>query len=58
MDDIKLYSVLEAAKLLNLKVSRIRSAIFKREVEIIKIGRLVRIPHSSIVSWIESGGKK
>ena len=37
-------TVEEAAKELNIKVSRMRTAIFRNEVPYIKIGSLVRIP--------------
>lgn len=38
----------EAANLLNLKVSRIRTAIFRKEIPYIKIGPLVRIPRQAL----------
>ncbi len=37
-------TVEEAAKELNIKVSRMRTAIFRNEVPYVKIGSLVRVP--------------
>ena len=41
-------TVEEAAKELNIKVSRMRTAIFRNEVPYIKIGSLVRIPKENL----------
>jgi len=41
-------TVEEAAKELNIKVSRIRTAIFRKEIPYIKIGSLVRIPREGL----------
>lgn len=38
----------EAARELNMKVSRIRTAIFRKEIPYIKIGSLVRIPKEGL----------
>lgn len=49
----RLFTVEEAAKILNIKVSRIRAALFQREITYIKIGALVRFRQSDIDSFIE-----
>lgn len=41
-------TVEEAANLLNIKVSRIRTAIFRKEIPYMKIGSLVRIPRHTL----------
>lgn len=41
-------TVEEAARELNMKVSRIRTAIFRKEIPYIKIGSLVRIPKEGL----------
>lgn len=41
-------TVEEAAQELNIKVSRLRTAIFRKEIPYIKIGSLVRIPRDEL----------
>lgn len=47
-----LLSVEEAAKYLNLKVSKVRSMIFRKELPLIKIGRLVRFHEEDLKIWV------
>jgi len=50
----KLLTVEQAAERLGIRPSTIRSWILKREkIEIVKVGRLVRIPESSIDDLID-----
>ncbi|MGZ3731897.1 MAG: helix-turn-helix domain-containing protein [Bdellovibrionota bacterium] len=44
----------EVALYLNLKPSKIRSMVFRRELPYIKIGRLVRFQRQEIDAWIAS----
>lgn len=53
----KLLTIEEAAKLLSIKVSRLRTAVFKREVPYIKIGRLVRFRQTDLEEWINENTK-
>ena len=53
-----LLTIQEAARLLNVKISRIRSAIFNRELPYIKFGRLVRFETGDLQTWIQSHKKK
>lgn len=46
-------TIKEAAKLINVKVSRIRAAIFKREIPYVKIGALVRLPKTGLLQYLE-----
>ncbi len=54
----KLLTIEEAANLLSIKVSRLRTAIFRREIPFIKIGRLVRFKEDSLHKWIDEMTKK
>ena len=50
----QLLTLKETALFLNIKESRIRSAIFQNEIPYIKIGRLIRFNVSDLDKWIES----
>lgn len=47
-----LFTVDEAAKILNIKISRLRMAIFRREINYVKLGALVRLREEDIKSFI------
>jgi excisionase family DNA binding protein len=49
----KLYTVVEAAEVLNVKVSTIRAWIANRKLPRVNCGRAVRIPAQAIVDFIE-----
>jgi excisionase family DNA binding protein len=49
----KLLSINEASSYLSLKVSKLRSMVFKREIPMVKIGRLVRFNKLELDQWIE-----
>lgn len=49
----KLLDIIQASETLNIKVSRLRSAVFNREIPFIKIGRLVRFDINDLHKWIE-----
>ena len=49
----KLLNINEASSYLNLKVSKLRMMIFKREIPMVKIGRLVRFNRLELDQWIE-----
>lgn len=49
-----LMTVSEAAKFLNIKISRIRKAIFRREITYVKIGNLVRFRYTDLIDFIQS----
>lgn len=42
----------EACDFLKIKKSRLRTAIFKREIPFIKIGRLIRFDHEDLKAWL------
>ena len=48
-----LLTVKEAAELLGLKESRVRTAIFRREIPYIKIGALIRLSKNDLIQWLE-----
>lgn len=47
-----LFTVDEAAKILNIKISRLRMAIFRKEINYVKLGALVRLREEDIKSFI------
>ena len=47
-----LYTVEEASRILNLKLSRMRMAIFRKEISYVKLGALVRIREEDIRKFI------
>ncbi len=47
-----LYTIEEAARLLNLKISRLRMAVFKKEISYVKLGALVRFRITDIENFI------
>ncbi len=49
-----LYNIDEASKILNIKVSRLRTAIFRREIGHIKLNGLVRFSRENLESWIKA----
>ena len=51
---LELLTIEEASQLLKLKISRIRSAVFKREVKYIKLGALIRFKKDHLTEWINS----
>lgn len=52
---IDLLTIDEAATLLKLKKSRLRKAIFRREVKFVKLGALIRFKRAHLIEWIEKG---
>lgn len=53
----KLLTVEEASKFLNIKVSRLRQAVFRREINYIKIGALVRFREEDLQNYIHKNLK-
>lgn len=53
-DGLELLTIEEASSLLKLKISRIRTAIFKRELKYIKLGALIRFKKDHLLEWVES----
>ena len=50
----ELYNITEAAGLLNMKISRLRTAVFRKEVTYVKLGGLVRFKKEDLKTWIEA----
>lgn len=42
----------EACDFLKVKKSRLRTAIFRKEIPYIKIGRLIRFDHDDLKAWL------
>lgn len=49
-----LFSVEDASEILNLKVSRIRKAVFSKEITYIKFQGLIRFRLEDLMKYIES----
>ena len=47
-----LYTVEEVARILNLKLSRVRMAIFRKEITYVKLGALVRFREEDIKKFV------
>jgi excisionase family DNA binding protein len=43
----------EASIYLNLRVSKLRSLVFKKQIPIVKIGRLIRFEKSQVDLWVK-----
>ena len=50
----KLLTIEEAANYLNVKVSWIRQAIFRKEINHVKVGALIRFREEDLQSFIQS----
>lgn len=50
---VEILTINEAAKFLNIKVSNLRSAVFKRKIPYLKLGALIRFKKSDLVEWLE-----
>lgn len=56
MQQSKLSTILtfaEACDFLKIKKSRLRTAIFRKEIPFLKIGRLIRFDMCDLEKWIE-----
>jgi len=53
-----LLNIEQAAKFLNVKISRLRTAILNKEIPFLKIGRLVRFHKEDLEAWVEGLKKK
>jgi excisionase family DNA binding protein len=47
------FDIDQAAKFLNVKVSRLRTAILRNEIPYFKVGRLVRFHKHDLEKWID-----
>lgn len=58
MDNEKFYSPSEVAKMYNLKEETVRKWLYRGHIKGIKLGRLWRIPESSLQEFIQQGEKE
>ncbi len=49
---LELLTLTEAAQLLKLKESRLRKAVFNKEVRFVKLGALVRFKKTHLEEWV------
>lgn len=52
--NLKLLTPEEVCGLLGIKMSKFRSAVFKKELPVIRIGRLIRVNQKDLEQWVES----
>ncbi len=50
---VELLTIEEASSLLKLKKSRLRKAVFRKEVKYVKLGALIRFKREHLREWIE-----
>jgi excisionase family DNA binding protein len=50
---LSLLSIEETSSYLNLKISKLRSMVFKKEIPFLKIGRLVRFEKTQLDQWLK-----
>jgi excisionase family DNA binding protein len=50
----RLITISEAAQILNVKVSKLRQAIFRREITYVKLGNLIRFREKDLENFINS----
>lgn len=53
-----LLTIHEASTFLNVKVSRLRTAVLNRDIPFLKMGRLIRFDKVDLLKWIEDLKKK
>lgn len=53
-DPQQLLDMIQAAAFLGIRRSRIRAAVFRREIPFIKIGRLVRFDPRALETWLSA----
>lgn len=53
----KLFTTTEAAEVLNIKVSKLRQAVFHRQINHIKLGALVRFREEDLQQYIQKNLK-
>ena len=49
----ELLTIEEAAQFLNVKVSNLRSAVFRRKIRYFKVGALIRFNKADLILWLE-----
>lgn len=49
-----LLDIEQASTFLNVKISRMRSFVFRREIPFIKVGRLIRFDVRDLEQWINN----
>ena len=50
----KLMTIAETAAYLNVKISKVRSMVFKKQINFYKIGALIRFDVEDLLSWLKS----
>ena len=58
MENQNLLTVEQTAKILNVKASWVRSAVFRRAIPYVKVGHLVRFRERDLKEWIKENVKE
>jgi excisionase family DNA binding protein len=53
MSSARLLNIKEASEYLNIKESRLRASVFRREIAFVKIGRLVRFSIDDLEKYVK-----
>lgn len=56
--ETSLLTIHEASTFLNVKVSKLRTAVLNRDIPFLKMGRLIRFDKIDLLTWIEDLKKK
>ncbi len=51
--ELELLTIEEAAQFLNVKVSNLRSAVFRKKIRHFKVGALIRFDKADLVQWLQ-----
>ncbi len=51
--ETSLLTINEASSFLNVKVSKLRTAVLNRDIPFLKMGRLIRFDKADLLKWIE-----
>jgi excisionase family DNA binding protein len=49
----KLLNISQACSLLGIKTSKCRSLVFKNQIPVLRIGRLLRFDQDDLIKWLE-----
>ena len=58
MENQNLLTVEQTAKILNVKTSWVRSAVFRRVLPYVKVGHLLRFRERDLKEWIKGNTKE
>ncbi|MBL6990124.1 MAG: helix-turn-helix domain-containing protein [Bacteriovoracaceae bacterium] len=57
MNTPELLNIDQAAAFLNVKLSWLRSIVFKKKIPVIRLGRLLRFNKKELIQWLENNNQ-